>query len=445
MRRSVRHVALLASCVALLVLGVPLAVAVRWVVVDQERGELTRVALAASAHLDLASHLTDPLEVPASEPGTRVAVYGVLGNRAQGTGPAAADAVVRRATSGQVVDEVIGGDLVVAVPVSQQERVVAVVRAATPRSTGWLRTGWLWAAQLVASAVALTLAAAVAQRRATRLVHPLEELAQVSVRVSSGDFTAQADRAGIPELDQLATTQNEMVRAVAAMVERERRFATDASHQLRTPLTRLDLTLEAASEEASDNRRDELIALARSEVAALVTTIQDVLALARASSAAEDQPQRSVTLAELAQEIDSTWHGTFAGAGRRLVIEMPADLAAVTVAASVAQQIVAVLIDNALAHGSGTVTLGGSRRGGVLTVEVSDEGTTRLTAVEMFRRGVSQADTPGIGLALARELAESAQGRLVLAAGSPTTFAWLVFETPASPPTALDAAGAPQS
>jgi signal transduction histidine kinase len=352
---------------------------------------------------------------------------------------------VRRATSGQVVDQVIGGDLVVAVPVSQQERVVAVVRAATPRSTGWLRTGWLWAAQLVASAVALTLAAAVAQRRATRLVHPLEELAQVSVRVSSGDFTAQADRAGIPELDQLATTQNEMVRAVAAMVERERRFATDASHQLRTPLTRLDLTLEAASEEASDNRRDELIALARSEVAALVTTIQDVLALARASSAAEDQPQRSVTLAELAQEIDSTWHGTFAGAGRRLVIEMPADLAAVTVAASVAQQIVAVLIDNALAHGSGTVTLGGSRRGGVLTVEVSDEGTTRLTAVEMFRRGVSQADTPGIGLALARELAESAQGRLVLAAGSPTTFAWLVFETPASPPTALDAAGAPQS
>ncbi|HEV7146163.1 MAG TPA: HAMP domain-containing sensor histidine kinase [Pedococcus sp.] len=444
MRRSVRHVALIASCVALLVLGVPLAVAIRWVVVDQERGELTRVALAASAHLDLASHLTDPLEVPASEPGTLVAVYGVRGNRAQGTGPAAADAVVRRATSGQVVDQVIGGDLVVAVPVSQQERVVAVVRAAAPRSTGWLRTGWLWAAQLLASAVALTLAAVVAQRRATRLARPLEELAQVSVRVSSGDFTAQADRAGIPELDQLAVTQNEMVRAVAAMVDRERRFATDASHQLRTPLTRLDLTLEAASE-TDGKRRDELIAQARSEVAGLVTTIQDVLALARSSSAAADQPQRSVTLGELAQDIDSTWHGTFAAAGRRLVIEMPADLTALTVPAGVAQQIVAILIDNALAHGSGTVTLRGSRRGGVLTVEVSDEGTTRLTAVEMFRRGVSQADTPGIGLALARELAESAQGRLVLAAGSPTTFAWMVFETPVSPPTAIDPTGAPHA
>jgi signal transduction histidine kinase len=432
MRRSVRHVALVASCVALLVLGVPLAVAIRWMVVDEERGELTRTALAAAAGLDVGSRLSDPLELPNSEPGTRVAVYGMQGTRAQGVGPARADGVVRRASAGQLVDEVIGSDLVVGVPVTQREGVVAVVRAATPRSTGWLRTAWLWGVQLAASAVALVLASAVARRQSTRLVRPLEKLAGVSARVSSGDFSARAEPSGIPEVDQLARTQNAMVTAVAAMVERERRLATDASHQLRTPLARLDLTLEAASERA-DHLVSDLISEARAEVAALVTTIEDVLSLTRTASTREGLPPESLTLSELAQEIESSSHGTFAAAGRRLVVEVPHDLALVELNAAVARQVVAVLLENALTHGSGTVAVRASVRSGVLTVDVSDEGTAQLTAVEMFRRGVSQRNTPGIGLGLARELAESTDGRLVLASSSPTTFAWLVRET-AGPP-----------
>lgn len=414
-----------AACAALLLLGTPLAVAIRLMVVEQERGDLIRVALAASASLDTTAPLSDPIELPKARSGATVAVYSAAGERAQGSGPAKPDQAVLRAGRGALVDQVVGNDLVVAVPVTQGERVVGVVRAAVPRRSGWIQTARWWGVQTGASLVALGVTALLARRQSARLVAPLEDLSRVSARVSSGDFAARASMSGIPELDQLARTQNHTNEVMATMLERERRLATDASHQLRTPLARLELALEAASLDA-DTPTASPLAEARAEAAQLGTIIGDVLALARSAPTGGGLSGACITLADLGQETSRTWHGEFAAAGRRLVVTVPPELGQWELPVGVGRQVLSVLIDNALTHGKGTVTMAAHVQRSVLTVEVSDEGEAALSAVDMFTRGVSSRATAGIGLALARDLAEAGGGRLVLSLNAPTTFSWLV-------------------
>jgi signal transduction histidine kinase len=79
------------------------------------------------------------------------------------------------------------------------------------------------------------------------------------------------------------------------------------------------------------------------------------------------------------------------------------------------------LVDNALRHGSGTVTVLARDAGGALALDVEDEGPgVALPEGLLFRRGVSGADGHGIGLAMAREVIEALGGRLLLARATPS-------------------------
>ncbi|MGH3995231.1 MAG: sensor histidine kinase, partial [Pseudonocardiaceae bacterium] len=105
-----------------------------------------------------------------------------------------------------------------------------------------------------------------------------------------------------------------------------------------------------------------------------------------------------------------------------------------------------VLIDNALRHGGGEVTLsarpGGAGREGMVVLEVTDagDGVPEALAPHVFDRGVSGASSTGVGLALARALIEADGGRLELSSARPATFAVYLRV-----PRAEDLAGSPRS
>ena len=112
------------------------------------------------------------------------------------------------------------------------------------------------------------------------LTRPLRRLRDAAVRLGEGDFTVSAPPSGVAELDAAATALTATARRLGDLVERERAFTADASHQLRTPLTSLRLALE---NELAQPRSDPTQALrdALVDVDRLEATLTDLLALAR--------------------------------------------------------------------------------------------------------------------------------------------------------------------
>ena len=140
----------------------------------------------------------------------------------------------------------------------------------------------------------------------------------------------------------------------------------------------------------------------------------------------------------LLDELRRDHHGALADAGRRLTVVPAADLPPAAASAPANRQVLGVLLDNALRHGRGTVTVAARDAAQALALDIADEG--RIDAPdELFVRRSAAASGHGIGLALARSLTEAEGGRLVLSSRSPTTFTLLLPLVPARAP--IDASG----
>jgi len=123
------------------------------------------------------------------------------------------------------------------------------------------------------------------------------------------------------------------------------------------------------------------------------------------------------------REIADEWRAVFAAGNRGLKLRVPSGLIARATPARL-REVVGVLLDNAIKHGAGTVTLSARPGDGSVVVSVSDNGpgVPDDLAPHIFDRGVSGVGSTGVGLALARALAEADGGRLELASQRPATF-----------------------
>ena len=418
---------MVAVSVALILFALPLAIMVRSSLFTEEQGELERVALAAAVRVGPQVAAGDPVELIAAEPDNTVGVYDLTGQLKSGHGPALADSVARQAVAGNVADGEVGADIVVAVPVSSAERVTGVVRASAPMSVVRERTLLAWSLLVGFAAAALAVAVLVARRQARRLTEPLETLSEASARIAGGDLGARAEPSGVPEINRVAQAHNTMVDQLTRMIEQQSHFSADASHQLRTPLSGLLLDLEAA---ATTRPTDlpRVLADAAERARDLSRTVDHLLALAR------EHPDHWLTaapqpLTEVVHDAGQRWHGALAREGRRLVLESDPEVRDWQVPGGPVTQIVDVLLGNAVRHGQGTVTVTARDAAGVLAVDVADEGAIRLDAEDVFVRGTSGGDGHGIGLALARTIAEAGGGRLTVTRRTPTTFTLYVPST----------------
>lgn len=420
MRRKIVAVMVITAVLAVGLFALPLALLVAKYLLDDERAEISQVAdlTALSATADLArGH--QPNVLPATESDTALAFYDVNGVLVIGSGPAVADISVRTALSGtRVNDGDPGGDFTVAIPVSDDGHTAGAVRASTPRTEAWLRIIAAWLAMAALAGATLVTVWLVARRQAARLAAPLEQLSVAAADIGQGRLEAPAS-SGVPEIDDVAASLAQSAHRVECTLARERAFSADVSHQLRTPLAGLRLQLETALE--SPTRVRQAVTAAVEAADRLERTMTDLLALSR------DLPHRDQTLPlpELLDELRRAHHATLADAGRRLNVVTAANLPVAAASAPAIRQVLGVLLDNALRHGRGTVTVEAREAAHALALDIADEG--RVDAPdELFIRRSPTAAGHGIGLALARSLTEAEGGRLLLSRPSPTTFTLLL-------------------
>ncbi|MDX6583283.1 MAG: hypothetical protein QOI10_2467 [Solirubrobacterales bacterium] len=397
------------AAAAVFALALPLAIGAEKLYREDELLSLERDATAAARGFDATAQPGDPVEFkPSSD---QVAAYNAAGALLGGTGPATADSLVERTLdSGQVTDLSTDEQLVVAVPILANEQVVGAIRAS--RSTAELSERVLRMRLTIAGVAALivALAAAAALALTRRLTRPIRELGAAAARIEDGQTTGRSPRSGIAELDSVAEALDETVAKLEAVVSRERAFSADASHQLRTPLAALRLELESRQLAGVDV--DEPLA----QVERLEATIETLLAAAR-DVATEREP---FDVGPLLEDLRRSWTGLLAAEGRALEVVVPHRLPHVRASRGAVREILDVLVDNAARHGDGTVRVEVRPLNGSLAIDVADQGPGIADPDRAFTRRSGEGH--GIGLALARSLADADGGRLDLVdAGPPTT------------------------
>jgi signal transduction histidine kinase len=422
-RRRIVVLSVLAAVLATSLFGIPLAYGVAQSFLGDERGEAERAAdaVAIAAAADLLRGQA-PADLPGSSDDITVGLYATDGQRLAGMGPDQADAVVRRATGGRVASaNDASGQLVVAVPVTDGDVVTGIARAASDYSSVRTRIAYAWALMLALGALAVGVTWLLARRQARRLALPLESLAATAHRLGNGDFSVRTDASGIPEIDEAGRVLDTTAHRLGALVERERSFSADASHQLRTPLTGLRLGLETALEQPAADHRAAMLAAIES-VDRLERTIEDLLSLARGTSPSGGL----LPIFDVVAEVVTAWRPVLDGQGRSLDVTVEDELPVGRASAAAVRQVIGVLLDNAVTHGAGRVTLSVRDAGGALAIDVADEGAGPPDPGRLFHRRADGASGHGIGLSLARSLAEADGGRLLLSQPRPPVFTLLV-------------------
>lgn len=295
------------------------------------------------------------------------------------------------------------------------------VRVEESRATVSKEVGRTLLVILTVALLAVIAAVFLAVRQANRLTAPLTDLAETAERLGSGDPRPRHRRYGVPELDRVADVLDASAERIARMLTAERRLAADASHQLRTPLTALSMRLEEITLTDDPDTVKEEATIALTQVERLTDVVQRLLTNSR-----DPKSGSAVTfdLDEVIQQQLDEWRPAIRAGGRALVRSGKQGLRAVGTPGAVSQ-VLATLIENSLTHGDGAVALRTRITGNQAVVEVSDEGPGVPTdlGARVFERTVSGRNSTGLGLAVARDLAEADGGRLELLQQSPPVFA----------------------
>lgn len=416
MRRRILTAIVVVAAVVVVGFGVPLGIAVQQLYRNEAVVRLEREAARAGAQVPSTfSTSSDPVELPEPDVHTRVGVYSPDGTRLLGAGPDRGGAQVVEAAKGRIAES-DGGPLIVATPLSTDERVFAVVRAELPADAIADRVHRVWLLMCALGAALLAVAAVVGRALSGRIARPVADLALASEQLGQGDFTVRLARSGIAELDAAADNLGVTAERLGRLIQRERAFSADASHQLRTPLTGIRLHLESALATPSVDPQAAM-STALGEVDRLESTIDDLLTLARDV----DTGRAQIDLHEVLGAIERTWHGRLAALGRPLRVDVGVGAETAYASPGAVAQILDVLVSNAAEHGRGVIRLSSHQVGGGVAIDVSDDGQVTADVNRIFER--RSAGGHGIGLALARSLAEVEGARLRLqATGPPVIF-----------------------
>lgn len=258
-------------------------------------------------------------------------------------------------------------------------------------------------------------------------LRPLQNL-QRQVEGRAADALAPIElQAAPPEVRSLAGAINTLLESERSHVQAQKRFLSDAAHQLRTPLAGLKSQTELALAEAHDPALVERLRRVHASAQRSARLVSQLLTLARTEPEALATFQRTpVDLRELAREVTAEWVPRALAAGVDLGLddgdeEAMRGQATVLGMAVLLREVLSNLIDNAIRYaGPGaTVTVRVQRLAAQVRVEVEDNGPgipehDRERMFERFVRGREDAHGCGLGLAIVREVAQRHQGRVSL-------------------------------
>jgi signal transduction histidine kinase len=291
-----------------------------------------------------------------------------------------------------------------ALAVRDGERVLVVARPLRPTEE---TLSHVFAGLIVAGPVGLLLATLGGYLLAAAALRPVESMRR---RASAISATTPGARLPVPpsrdEVRGLALTLNEMLARLEGALEHERRFVADASHELRTPLALLKAELELALRRP--RTAEELraaVSSAAEETDRLTLLAEDLLLIARSDREVLGLRIERVDLADLARTTADRFAERASSEHRRIAVDVPQGTE-VEADALRLEQALRNLVDNALGHGEGTVTI--TERAGAEATElhVLDEGhgfpsDVASRAFERFSRGEDSGGRGGSGLGLA--------------------------------------------
>ena len=303
-----------------------------------------------------------------------------------------------------------------------------------PQSDVRAHTASAWVLITVAGLSALSIGVSVALWQAQRISLPLARLSRRAEEMGSGRARGPWQPSGIAEIDEVAI---ELARSGAMLNERleaESRLASDASHQLRTPLTALSMRLDEILATSTEEWVRDEARISLEQIDRLTEVVHDLINAPRSS---QRRTPGVVELGTVLTQQSEEWSPAYRRAGRELHIQVPRS-AAVWGSTGPLTQVIATLIENALTHGGGRTSVKVRRNDHSTVVEVTDEGggIDPELGARIFERSVSGRSSggTGVGLALARTLVEDDGGRLELLTENPATFGVFLISAPGEEP-----------
>ncbi len=318
-------------------------------------------------------------------------------------------------------DEASGEDrLFVAAPILGNEGVNGVVQLSVPMKDIQKRVGAMWLT-LITAGLALTvlfvLASIFLGRQITR---PLHRLGAAAHRLADGDFGTRLEMAREDELGVLAAAFDHMAEEISQLLARERAFVANASHELRSPVTSIQLRAELLEMVAADDaRRERYIREIHQESENLGRLLQQLLDLDRAQSASH--PADPIDIAPCLRKVCDLMLPLAEHAGLSMTVDIPPSLSGISLDARDCETVFRNLLDNAIKY---------TPAGGSVQVQARDAANGVEIVVRDTGMGIPAQDLPfifdrfyrvdkardrtgsGLGLALVKEIITQAGGEI---------------------------------
>jgi signal transduction histidine kinase len=386
---------------------VPLALLLRTSAADQAKSTATiqtqwMVPLVAT--LDGPSLKLAVARVNAQNKSQPVTVF-MPGGQALGP-PAPRSPAVQLAANGRSFAANVRGGVEVLVAVQGLPHGTAVIRTFVPDSklTHGVLHAWIVLGSIGLGLLGLSVI--VSALLARSLVRPLRALAHASETLAAGDLSARAPIEGAPEIRQVSTGLNRLAVRIGELLAHERETVADLSHRLRTPLTALRIDAESL-------RDDEEMARVINDVDGLTRTVNEIIREARRPT---DEGGTTCDAADIVRSRAAFWRALAEDQERHMTVDVPAGHLPVRASARDVAACVDILLENVFAHtpeGAAFTIRVSTRAAGGAWLVVTDEGPG-FSDPDPTLRGMSSGGSTGLGLDIARRIAETSGGTLML-------------------------------
>ena len=344
--------------------------------------------------------------------------------------PAPRSAAVQLAAKGRSFTSVTPGGVEVLVAVQGLPGGTAVIRTFVPEGELHHGVTRAWLLLCCVGLGLLALSVAVADQLARSVVRPLRAVASASDRLATGDLSARAELTGPPEVRRAGAGLNRLAVRIGELLAHERETVADLSHRLRTPLTALRIDAESLRDDAEMER---LMA----DVASVERTVSEIIREARRPGKEGGGAQVMCDAARVIAERAAFWWPLAEDQDRRMAVEVAPGPVPVLAAADDVATCADILLGNVFAHTPEGVAFAvrlSRRAAGGAWLVVADDGPG-FGGADPTRRGHSSGGSTGLGLDIARRIAEASGGTLIIgrsaSGGGSVT---LGFGSPAGPP-----------
>ena len=408
MRRRIIFLVIATSSLVLVSFLLPLAIVLRTQAADravsaatiQAQGMTPLVATLRTRSLRLAVD-----QINAENGSTPITVF-LPGQRELGV-TAPRSAAVRLAAKGRSFTTAKPAGIEILIAVEGLPAGTAVIRTFVPAAHLRRGVARAWFLLGCVGLGLLALSVAVADQLARSLVRPLAAVAGVSDRLARGDLSARATVAGPPEVRRVGAGLNHLASRIGELLAHERETVADLSHRLRTPLTALRIDAESLPDTAD---KAQLLG----DVSAVECTVSKVIHDARRPASSGDDPvcEAGTVVAERA----AFWRPLAEDTERRMTVDVAVGQIRVQVSREDLATCADILLENVFAHtpdGVGCAVRLSHREPGGAWLVVADEGPG-FPSSDPTERGRSGIGSTGLGLDIARRIAESSGGTLMI-------------------------------